>query len=82
MTATTFFRMADRLATLPPTVRAIAELLATGDAAAAERAAGERGSPEWWAAEFFLAQLADHGAAAAPARRGAAAPRTAALFAD
>ena len=81
MNAPQFLRLADRLQSLPAEVRATVEQLAAGDSRGAEKAAGGKGSETWWAAEFFLAQLRDHGIdTARPSARPA--PRTASLFAD
>lgn len=80
LSAVQFFRLADRLESLPPIVRRVAESIAAGDSAAAESIAGGKGSPDWWAAEFFLTSLAEHGINTAP--RKAAPPRAPALFAD
>jgi hypothetical protein len=85
LTIAQFCRLSAELADKPAAVRRTVELLAAGDVAAAADAAGGRFSDDWWAAEFFVKRLADHGAtdaprftAADPVRR----PRTASLFAD
>lgn len=81
MNASQFLRLADRLNSVPADARRTIEALAAGDSAAAESAAGGKGSPTWWAAEFFIAQLRDHGIEPARPQRNAP-PRTASLFAD
>lgn len=81
LSAVGFLRFADRLESLSPDVRRTIEALAAGDVPAALAAAGERGSPTWWAAERFMLALADAGVALEPPRR-APAPRTVPMFAD
>lgn len=85
MTINQFCRLAAELSAQPEQVRRTIEHMAGNDLAAAADSAGGRGSEIWWAAEFFVLRLADHGAtepprfqAAEPKRK----PRTAALFAD
>ena len=85
MTINQFCRLAAELSAKPEQVRRTVEHMGAGDLAAAADAAGGRGSETWWAAEFFILRLSDHGAtepprfkAAEPRRR----PQTAALFAD
>lgn len=82
LSAVQFVRLAERYQNLPPAVRAAAAALAEGDSAAAESAAGGKGAPDWWAAEFFLTQLAEHGIALPSRKAAAPAPRPLALFAD
>lgn len=85
MTIGQFARLANEFSAQPAAVRATVEALAAGDVAAAADHAGGRFSDVWWAAEFFVRRLTDHGATEAPkftpaepVRR----PRTASLFAD
>lgn len=85
MTIGQFARLANEFAAQPAAVRATVEALAAGDVAAAADHAGGRFSDTWWAAEFFVRRLADHGATdapkftpAEPVRR----PATMSLFAD
>lgn len=66
MTATQFCRLAAELADKPEAVRLAVAAMAAGDLAAAADHTGGRFSDEWWAAEFFVRRLADHGAADAP----------------
>lgn len=84
MTANQFCRLAAELAATPADVRRTIEALAAGDVAAAADHAGGRYSDAWWAAEFFVRRLADHGATDTP-RFTPAEPRRRAqqsLFAD
>ena len=81
MNAVQFLRLADRLASLPEPVRRIVAAMAEGRAADAAAAADGKGSPDWWAAEFFLTQLSDHGVSL-PSTRKAEPARALALFAD
>ena len=85
MTINQFSRLAAELAAKPADVRRTFEHMAAGDLAAAADVAGGRGSDTWWAAEFFVIRLTEHGAtepprfaAAEPVRR----PATMSLFAD
>jgi hypothetical protein len=66
MTLNQFARLAAELAAQPADVRRTFEHLAAGDVAAAADAAGGRFSDAWWAAEFFVRRVADHGATDAP----------------
>lgn len=66
MTVRQFARLANEYAAQPPAVRAAVESLAAGDVAAAADHAGGRYSDAWWAAEFFVRRLTDHGATEAP----------------
>lgn len=66
MTANQFCRLAAELAAQPSAVRRVVEKLAAGDLAGAADHAGGRFTDTWWAAEFFVRRLADHGAADAP----------------
>lgn len=84
MTAAQFCRLAAELADKPASVRRAVEAMAAGDLATAADHVGGRFSPDWWAAEFFVKRLADHGATDTP-RFTAAEPRRRAqqsLFAD
>jgi hypothetical protein len=85
MTINQFSRLAAELAAKPSAVRRVFEKMAAGDLAGAADHAGGRGSDTWWAAEFFVLRLTEHGAtepprfaAAEPVRR----PATMSLFAD
>jgi hypothetical protein len=85
VTINQFIRLAAELADKPPEVRRTIEHMGAGDLAAAADTAGGRGSVTWWAAEFFVLRLADHGATEAPrfkAGEPRRKPQTAALFAD
>lgn len=84
MTASQFCRLAAELAEKPSGIRRAVESMVAGDLATAADHAGGRYSPEWWAAEFFVKRLADHGATDVP-RFTPAEPRRRAqqsLFAD
>ena len=85
MTINQFIRLSAELADKPADVRRTIEHMGASDLASAADAAGGRGSEIWWAAEFFILRLADHGATEAP-RFTAAEPRrkpqTAGLFAS
>lgn len=85
MTINQFCRLAAELADKPANVRRTIERMAVNDLASAADAAGGRGSETWWAAEFFVLRLADHGATEAPRFKAAEPkrkPQTAALFTD
>ena len=85
MTINQFCRLAAELAEKPANVRRTIGHMASGDLASAADTAGGRGSETWWAAEFFILRLSDHGATEAPRFKAAEPqrkPRTAALFAD
>lgn len=66
MTIAQFARLSAELSAAAPAVRRAFEHMATGDMAAAATAAGGRYSDAWWAAEFFVRRVADHGATEAP----------------
>lgn len=85
MTINQFIRLAAELADKPEQVRRTIEHMGAGDLASAADTAGGRGSETWWAAEFFVLRLAEHGATEAPrfkATEPRRKPQTAALFAD
>jgi hypothetical protein len=85
MTCRQFTRLAAEYSAMPADVRRTVDELAAGDVAAAADAAGGRFTDAWWAAEFFVRRLSDHGAADAPKFTPAAPvrqPRTLSLFAD
>lgn len=85
MTVNQFSRLAAELAGKPADVRRVFEKMAAGDLAGAAEHAGGRGSDTWWAAEFFVIRLAEHGATEPPRFKAAepvATPRTMSLFAD
>lgn len=85
MTCKQFTRLANEYHGLAADVRQAVDALAAGDVAAAADHAGGRFSDAWWAAEFFVRRLAEHGAGDAP-RFTPAEPvrqaRTLSLFAD
>ena len=85
MTLNQFCRLSNELKAMPPATRAIVETMAAGDLGRAAELAGGRGSDSWWAAEFFIKKLADHGATEPPkftSKLPAARPRTVPMFAD
>lgn len=85
MTVNQFAKLAAELAGKPADVRRTFEFMAAGDLAAAATAAGGRGSDTWWAAEFFVLRLAEHGATEPPRFKAAEPkprPRTVPMFAD
>lgn len=84
MTANQFCRLAAELADHPEPVRRTVAALAAGDVAAAADHAGGRFTDTWWAAEFFVRRLADHGATETPRFTPAEPVRRAqaSLFAD
>ena len=82
MNAVQFLRLVERLESIPPIVRRTVEAMSEGRTGDAESISGGKGSPDWWAADFVLVQLAEHGVML-PARKTAAAPpRAMSLFAD
>jgi hypothetical protein len=85
MTLNQFCRLSNELQEMPAAARAIVETMAAGDLGRAAELAGGRGSDAWWAAEFFVKKLADHGATEPPkftSKLPAPRPRTVSMFAD
>lgn len=84
MTLGQFARLANEYAGQAEPVRRTIQSLAAGDLAAAADHAGGRFSDTWWAAEFFVRRLTDHGCTDAPRFTPAEPVRRAqrALFAD
>ncbi len=85
MTLNQFCRLSAELAAMSADARRVVETMAAGDLGRAADLAGGRGSDAWWAAEFFVKKLSDHGATEPPKftnKLPAARPRTVPMFAD